>query len=244
MAEVATHAALASHAGPLPESEAEPPERLPGRSSPGMLVGLVGCGFPPWSRASASAADLLWLCQGSLKFPVIAALDDDSWRSVLHGSGRDRRRRRGELPVQRVAGQIEGSDKTMMLATALLDHRAAPAAGLAARVHERWVMETAHGEVRTYILRSGAALCGKTPDLIHQEMDGRMLARAAVRRLIHEAGRGPHRWFVMHPERVLRRRIIHPGAPQQSIHQPASSMRSARHASSPALALPDHAASG
>ena len=218
MVELGTHAAFAWHAGPLAESEAEQAERLLGHLSSGMLVLADRCyaGFPLWSRAAATGADLLWRFKGNMKFPVAEALDDGSWRSVIRGSGRDRRRSRGELPVRIVAYRIEGGDETTMLATTLLDHRAAPAAELAALYHERWEIETAYDEVKTHILGPGAALRSKTPDLVFQEIDGLMLAHYAVRRLIREAaekaGEDPDRLSFVHAVRVMRRRIINPGA--------------------------------
>ena len=171
MVELGTHAAFAWHAGPLAEGEAEQAERLFGHLSPGMLVLADRChaGSPLWSRATATGADLLWRFKGNMKFPVAEALDDGSWRSVIRGSGRDRRRSRGELPVRIVACRIEGG------------------AELAALYHERWEIETDRDEVRTRILGPGAALRSKTPDLVFQEVDGLMLARYAVRCLIHEA---------------------------------------------------------
>ena len=215
MVEVGTHATFAWHAGPLAESGAE---RLLARLSSGMLVlaDRYYCGFPLWSRAAATGADLLWRFKGNMKFPVVEALDDGSWRSVIRGSGRDRRRSRGELPVRIVAYRIEGGDETVMLATTLLDHRAALAAELAALYHERWEIETAYDEVKTRIFGPGAALRSKTPDLVYQEIDGLMLAHYAVRRLIHEAadkaGEDPDRISFVHAVRVMRRRIINPGA--------------------------------
>ena len=125
---------VGTHAGPLAESEAEQAERLLGHLSSGMLV-LADrhyTGFQLWSRAVATGADLLWRFRSNMRFPVVEALDDGSWRSAIRGSGRDRRRSRGELPVRIVAYRIEGGDGTVTLATTLPDHRAAPAAELAA----------------------------------------------------------------------------------------------------------------
>ena len=77
-------------------------------------------------------------------------------------------------------------------------------------------IETAHDEARIRILGPGAALRSKTPDLVFQEIDGLMLARCAGRRLIHEAaekaGEDPDRLSFVHAVRVMRRRIINPGA--------------------------------
>ena len=202
---------------PLAESEAEQAERLLGSVSSGMLVlaDRTFCGFPLWSRVVATGADLLWRFKRTMKFPVIEALDDGSWRSVIRGSGRDHRRSRGELPVRIVACRIKESDKITMLATTLLDHHLAPAAELAALYHERWDIENVCDEVKTHILGPGAALRSKTPDLVYQEIDGLMLAHYAVRSLIHDAamrsGEDPDRLSFVYTVRIMRRRIINSG---------------------------------
>ena len=82
--------------------------------------------------------------------------------------------------------------------------------------HDRWEIETAYDEVKTHILEPGAALPSKTSDLVRQEIDGLMLAHYAMRCLIHEAadkaGEDPDRVSFAHAVRVMRRRIINPGA--------------------------------
>lgn len=145
------------------------------------------------------------------------ALADGSWRSVFRGKGRDRRRSRGECPVRVVVYRMPGRDGELVrLATTLVDPEGAPAAELAPLYHERWEAKTAYDEVKTHILGPGARLRSETPELVRQEMDGLMLAHHAVRRLVHEAaGRAredPDRLSV-HAIRVMRRRIIQPGAP-------------------------------
>ena len=90
------------------------------------------------------------------------------------------------------------------------------AAGLAALYHERWEIETAQDEVKTHILGPGSAPRSKSPDLVCRENDGLMVAHCAVRRLIHEdankAGKHPDRISYVHAIRVMRRRIVNPGA--------------------------------
>ena len=215
--EIGTRAPIGWHAGPLSESGTEQAERLLGCLSPGMLALADRCytGFPLWKRAARTGADLLWRCKRNMKFPAIDLLDDGSALSVIRGSGRDRRRSRGELPVRVIAYRIEGAGGDFLLATTLLDHHAAPAAELAALYHERWEIETACDEVKTHMLGPGAALRSKTPELVMQEVEGLMLACHAVRRLIHEAaekaGEDPDRLSFTHAVQVMRRRIINPG---------------------------------
>ena len=174
------------------------------------------CGFPLWRRAAGTGADLLWRMKANLRLPVLERFDDGSYRSVLRGSGQDRRRSRGECPVRVVEYRLDDpSDVVYRLATTLLDPAAAPAAEVAALYHERWEVETAYDEVKTHILGPGAILRSKTPDLVLQEVHGLMLAHYAVRRLIHEAARkvdeDPDRLSFVHAVRVVRRRVENPG---------------------------------
>ena len=81
----------------------------------------------------------------NLRLPVLERFDDGSYRSVLRGSGQDRRRSRGEWPVRVVEyGLDDPSDVVYRVATTLLDPAAAPAAEIAALYHERWEVETAY----------------------------------------------------------------------------------------------------
>ena len=100
LVELGTRAAFAWRAGAYGESEAEQVEALLPWLSPGMLV-LADrgyCGFPLGRRASDTGADLLWRMKSNLRLPVLERFDDGSYRSVLRGSGMDRRRSRGEMP--------------------------------------------------------------------------------------------------------------------------------------------------
>ncbi len=217
MVELGTRAALAWTAGPFRESEAEQAERLLDEFSPGMLVlaDRYYCGFPLWSRAAETGADLLWRLRGNHAFPVHEALTDGSWRSVIRGSGRDRRKSTGERPIRIIAYRFDGRDEIYRLATTILDPEQAPAEELAALYHERWEIETTYDEIKTHLLGPGAILRSKTPELVYQEIDGLMLAHYAVRRLIHEAAgtarEDPDRLSFVHATRVMRRRIVQPG---------------------------------
>ena len=218
LVEVGTRAAFAWRAGAYDESEEAQAEVLLPRLSAGMLV-LADrgyCGFPLWRRATGTGADLLWRVKVNLRLPVLERFGDGSYRSVLRGSGQDRRRSRGECPVRVVEYTLADADSPIYrLATTLLDPAAAPATELAALYHERWEVETAYDEVKTHILGPGALLRSKTPDLVLQEVRGLMLAHYAVRRLIHEAARrvdeDPDRLSFVHAVRVVRRRVENPG---------------------------------
>ena len=218
LSEIGTRAPLAWCGGPLSESEMVQAERLVPHLEPGMLVlaDRYYGGFPLWSQARARGADLLWRVKANMDFPVHERFADGSWSSALNGSGRDRRRSRGQSPVRVLSYRLPGSDDVFTLITTLLDPEAAPAAELAALYHERWEIEIAYDEVKTHMLGPGALLRSKTPALVLQELEGLMLAHYAVRRLIHEAaasaGADPDRLSFLHAVNVVRRRIVHPGA--------------------------------
>ena len=218
LVEVGTRAAFAWRAGAYDESEEAQAEALLPRLSAGMLV-LADrgyCGFPLWRQASGTGADLLWRMKANLRLPVLERFGDGSYRSVLRGSGQDRRRSQGDCSVRVVEYTLAGVDSPIYrLATTLIDPAVAPASELAALYHERWEVETAYDEVKTHILGPGALLRSKTPDLVRQEVHGLMLAHYAVRRLIHEAARkvdeDPDRLSFVHAVRVVRRRLENPG---------------------------------
>ena len=219
LVELGTRAAFAWRQGPLRESEASQAEALLGHVSGGMLVlaDRYYFGFPLWLRATRTGADLLWRARTQMQLPMLERFADGSFRSIIRGSGRDRRRTTGECPIRVVEYRIEGEgDEVFRLATTLLDPDQAPATELAALYHERWEHETAYDEVKTHLLGPGAVLRSKTPDLVRQEVDGLMLAYYAVRRLIYTAARradeDPDRLSFVHAVRVIRRRIQNPGA--------------------------------
>ena len=231
LVELGTRAAFAWHRGPLRDSEAEQAEALLSHVRAGMLVlaDRYYFGFPLWRRATQTGAHLLWRVKANVRLPVLERHGDGSFRSIVRGSGRDRRRSTGECSIRVVEYRIDGAaDEVFRLATTLLDPQHAPATELAALYHERWESENAYDEVKTHLLGSGAVLRSKTPELVRQEVDGLMMAYYAVRRLIHAAARqadeDPDRLSFVHAVRVIRRRIQNPGAfpPGGPQHAPRS----------------------
>ena len=124
--------------------------------------------------------------------PVRQELADGSFLSTFAG-----------VPARVVKYMIEGSDEPLYrLPTTLADPQRAPAVELAALYHEHWEIETACDEI-------------KTPLPVHQEIEGLMLARYAVRSFLQEAAleadEDPDRLSFTHAVNVVRRRIQNPG---------------------------------
>ena len=219
--ETGTRAALAWRAGPVRrESKQSQAEALLGHLEPGMLLladrGYFG--FPLWSRASETGAELLWRAPANARLhPAGDSFEDGSWPAELRGSRLDRRRSRGSCRIRVVEYRLaERPGETYRLVTSLLDPDAFPARELAGLYHERWEIETAYDEVKTHLLGPGAALRSKTPDLVLQEIDGLMLAHYAVRSLIHRAAgkarEDPDGISFAHAVNVVRRRLQNPNA--------------------------------
>jgi len=163
--------------------------RLLAALRPGMLL-LADRNFPGhqlWGLAAATGADLLWRAKAGLVLPVLEALPDGSWISVMP-TPRDARegytrRRRGlppreaghrirvvEYTVTAAAGDGTARTESFRLLTTLLDRELAPAADLAALYRQRWESETGYGELKTRLRGAGFILRSRSPELACQEM--------------------------------------------------------------------------
>jgi hypothetical protein len=163
--------------------------------------------FRLWAAAAATGADLLWRVKGCVHLPVVTALSDGSWltripdpaavRRRVHRNGQRRRRGSvlppddGPLPGTTVrviefwlaVATGDGAVRTerYRLLTTLLDHRAYPAADLAAGYAWRWAIETGFREFKTYLRGAGRVLRGRTPDLVRQELWAYLVIYQAIR---------------------------------------------------------------
>jgi Insertion element 4 transposase N-terminal/Transposase DDE domain len=183
---------------------------------PGMLclADRNFLGYELWQQAQATGADLLWRGKKHLRLAREEALPDGSYLSRLYPSERDRRKKTNGIRVRVIEYWLEGiaeAEPSYRLVTTILDHRAAPAAELAALYHERWEIETALDELKTHLRGAQVVLRSKTPDLVKQQFYGFLMAHFAVRGLMHEAAlkadEDPDRLSLLHAVRVIRRKL-------------------------------------
>lgn len=213
-----TRGLLGAEAGPARGrgcGERELAGKLTGVLGPGMLL-LADRGFYSWKlwNAAAARAHLLWRVSGSLHLPVARALPDGSWLSRVRSPGekgnryRKNKRRldKGQAPdlsplpavtvrVIEFALAVTGDDgrtrtQRYRLVTTLLDHRAHPAAVLAAGYARRWGIELAYREIKAGLRGPRVLLTGATPDLARQQMWAYLVIYQAVRALIARAAAG------------------------------------------------------
>jgi len=177
-------------------SEQELARQLTGVLGPRMLI-LADrgfCGYPVVSALTATGAQVIIRVKSSQQLPVMRALTDGSYLSVLPEPRAKRtlvernskRRRRGAAPdtsplpgiTVRVimftltvtgAGGSRRSEPYRLITT-LLDPAGAPAAEVAACYAQRWEIETGYRELKVPLRGPGRVLRSKDPAMVRQEI--------------------------------------------------------------------------
>jgi hypothetical protein len=196
LVECASHAILAANLGAYRESEWAICTPLLARLDAGMLcLADRGCnGYTHWATAQATGAQLLWRCANNRTLPVVTALRDGSYLSVIYPSGTTSRKQRQASPqgitvrvIDYALPNVNAAQPRYRLLTTLLDENTAPALELAALYHQRWEVEAVFDELKTHLGQKRRVLRSKTADLVRQEFYGWVLAHYAVRWLMHQA---------------------------------------------------------
>jgi hypothetical protein len=193
-------------------------------------------GFADWNTARAGGAQLLWRVSASVSLPVLAALVDGSYTSVLinpkvRGQARtalvEAARRGEQLPAGRavLVRVVEytvpdrdgaGYGELIALITTITDPKQASAEQLAEAYHQRWEHETGNDQLKTHLRGPGRILRSKKPDTVRQEIYGYLLTHYAISALIcraaTEAGIDPDRVKFLRTVRIIRRRVADPAA--------------------------------
>jgi len=216
LVENGTHVLFSTQMGPYAAGEITLAKAVLGALRKGMLclADRNFFGFPLWSQARATGADLLWRVKTNARLPREKPLVDGSYLSRIYASDKARRHQRNPLSVRVIEYRLQGvsaAEPIYRLLTSLLDPEQAPAAELAALYHERWEIETALAELKTHLRGAKIVLRSKTPDLVRQEFYGLMMAHFAVRGLMHEAALKANedcdQLSFLHAVRVVRRKL-------------------------------------
>jgi len=231
LGECGTHAVVDAALGPVATGEQTLAAELITRFISGMLV-LADRNFysyHAWLAARATGAELLWRVSATLRLPVLAALPDGSYRSVLINP-KVRGRRREALIAAAAAGDdldpaqamvirvveymIEnrtGSGELFCLITTLADHELAPAVELAAVYAERWEIELSFDEIETHQTGHDRVLRSRTPKLVKQEIWSLLLTHYAIRHVMKDAadtvGTDPDDLSFIRSYRAIRRQV-------------------------------------
>ena len=216
LVENGTHVLFGTRSGGFAEGETTLAHGALPALRPGMLclADRQFFGHALWREAAATGADLLWRVKRNLRLPREARLADGSYLATVYPTEKDRRHRAAGVRVRVVEYRLEGvadAEPLYRLVTTILDPATAPAAELAALYHERWEIEGALAELKTHLRGARMILRGKAPEPVRQEFWGLLLARFAVRGLMHEAAlradEDPDRLSFLHAVRVVRRKL-------------------------------------
>ena len=215
VAECGTHAIFDAVVGTYTTSENTLAGDLLDRLEPGtlLLADRGFCGFPLWSRAVSSGADLLWRAMGNMKPRYVETLADGSWLAELRPSG-NAGRKAEPLTIRVIDYRIDDgrhNEESYRLFTTILDPEDVSALDLAAAYTERWEIESAFDELKTHQRGPRTVLRSKSPDLVLQEIWGHLCCHYAIRTLMWEAadhaGVDPDRVSFVTALRVARRSI-------------------------------------
>jgi len=204
LVECGTHCLVDAEVGAYTISENTLAQPLIDRLGPGMLV-LADrgfCGYPLWSKAAATGADLLWRAMPNMKPRHVATLDDGTWLAELRPANNDKARRGMKpLTIRVIDYQIDdgrANEETYRLFTTLIDPVAAPAEELAVAYAQRWEIEGVFDELKTHQRGARTVLRSKSPELVLQEIWGHLCCHYAIRTLMLEAADHAH----VDPDRV------------------------------------------
>lgn len=215
IAECASHAIVDAVVGAYTTAENTLARELLDRLEPKtlLLADRGFCGFPLWSRAVRSGADLLWRANSVMKPRPIEPLHDGSYLAELRPSG-NAGRKAEPLIIRVIDYRIDDgrhNGETYRLFTTILDPNDIGALDLAAAYSQRWEIESAFDELKTHQRGARTVLRSKSPGLVLQEIWGHLCCHYAIRTLMWEAadnaGVDPDRVSFVTALRVARRSI-------------------------------------
>ncbi len=242
VSECGSHAAVAAAMGPAAGGKGSGEQALARRLYPRLeedwllLADRNFYSWKDWRAAAGTGAALLWRVKSSLRLPVLQALGDGSWRSVLVSPRIDSRSAaraallaaagRGEdldedqaRYVRVIEYQVpdrdgNGKDERIILVTTITDSRQAPAAVLAQAYHQRWEHEGGNQQLKTYLRGPGRVLRSQSPAMAEQEIWGYLLTHYAISALTctaaTNAGIDPDRVKFKRTVRIIRRQAGDP----------------------------------
>lgn len=229
LAECGTHALVGAKIGPAKSHEKSLAVDLVEGFEPGMLITADRAfySYDLWDEACESGADLLWRVKANIDLPVLEALGDGSYISVVFAPQVRRKRReqiarirpdldRGEGRYVRVVEyevpNRQGRRELFCLITTVTDYRDLASTELAAAYHERWEVESLFDEAKTHQRGSGRILRSKKPGLVTQEIWALLLTHYAIRDTMRKAAEqsdvDPDRLSFVRSLRVVRRQVI------------------------------------
>lgn len=146
--------------------------------------------YDMWEKAVATGADLLWRVQKQIRLPRLKTFSDRSYLSeVCPPVSGPKHRNAAPIPVRVIEFTAKVRDKVehYRVITTLTNPRSASALELARLYANRWTIELALRELKTYLRGRRTLLRSKLPELVEQDFYGLLLAYYGVRAQMHDA---------------------------------------------------------
>jgi hypothetical protein len=222
--ETGTHATTAAEIGPFKTCDQDLAKKIIDRDKLGPNMLLLAdrnfYGYPMWSKAMSTGAKLLWRVKPYPVYPVLDAekkLPDGSIIGAVYNS--KFRNSCESIKLREINYLVKTKDKengtireeNYRIFTNLLDPKFASAKELAHLYHERWEIETHYREYKRNIFNFSTVLRSKTPDLVKQEIWGRIILDYALRNLMASSAwrdmKDPDRLSFRNTLMIMRRKI-------------------------------------
>jgi hypothetical protein len=191
LTETGTHATIDARVGSFKGGGGEPGlATAMADSATGMLV-LMDRAFPGvalWKAYTQAGAHLLIRARTFVAAKPMEVLADGTYLTRMNLAGQ-RRSHPGGVTVRVIDYQVDGGETTRLL-TDLLDPEDWPAEELAALYHERWEVESAFRQVKTFQRGKAEVLRSASPELVHQEIWAHLTIHHCLTRIIMRLAAG------------------------------------------------------
>ena len=227
LSECGTYAFLAAEVDAYSVGEKTLANRLYPRLNPDELLTADRnfYSFDAWELAAGSRGALLWRAPTQLGLPVVEALWDGTFSSVLiNPKIRSAARRDRILQAARDGQDLDpkdghrvrvveydvpdrtgnGTGELVVLLTTITDPSHAHGEELAGAYHERWEQESANDQLKTHLRGPGKVLRSRLPDLVHQEIWAWLIVHYAIAVLISRAAEAAD----IDPDRISFTRVL------------------------------------
>ncbi|MFJ3310771.1 IS4 family transposase [Streptomyces sp. NPDC086549] len=185
LTETGTHATIDARIGSFKGGGGEPAlaTEMAG-SAAGMLV-ITDRAFPGvalWKAYTQAGAHLLIRARTFVAAKPMEILPDGTYLTRMNLAGQ-RRSHPGGVTVRVIDYQVDDGETTRLL-TDLLDPESWPAEELAALYHERWEVESAYRQLKTFQRGKTEVLRSASPELVRQEIWTHLTLHHCLNRII------------------------------------------------------------
>lgn len=183
LTETGTHASIDARIGGFNGGERELAVQM-ADSAAGMLV-IMDRGFPGvelWKAYTGAGAHLLLRARSTVASRPLEVLPDGTYLGRMSLAGQ-RASHPGGVTVRVIEYRVDGGEVIRLL-TDLKDVDAHPAAELAALYHERWEVESAYRQVKTFQRGPQQVLRSAAPALARQEVWAHLVVHHCLTRII------------------------------------------------------------